>query len=469
MMDQTKILSLLEDEYAKTQSLPIDQLETLSEQYTIPLSQLSGTASFYSEFQHDRMGQVCTCRVPEEPIHGEVRRILSQPADYAGLKAALADPDAILDKITASGLRGRGGAGFPTGIKWKTTKEIDAPVKYVVINADEGEPDTAKDGEILRLVPHAVIEGAVICALCVGAAKGYLYIRAEYPEAREIVQKEIDRAYSEGFLGEHICGSDFSFDLEIVFGAGSYICGEETALMSSIEGKRGEPRLKPPLPGVAGLFQMPTVINNTETMANVPLIFREGPDEYRKYGNEKHPGTKLYTVCGIVDHPGVYEFPLGTSIRTVLEAVGCRTEEIKALQVGGGVSGGLIGSDQLDAALDSEGMQAAGGSLGTGSIRVFGQKSNMVALCRDTADFFLYESCGKCFPCRYGMEQISRLLSDMLDGKADDNAAATLRDLSVYVTDNTRCAFGPASVTVLNSAMRLFPEEFAARGEGGDK
>ncbi|MCD8015944.1 MAG: hypothetical protein LUG99_22860 [Lachnospiraceae bacterium] len=464
-MDHTKILSILEEEYEKTQSLSRGQLETLSKQYDIPLSQLAGTASFYSKFQHGKMGQVSSCRVPERPLSVEVRRILSQPRDYEGLKAALEDPEGILEKITASGLRGRGGAGFPVGMKWKTTKDVEAPIKYVVVNADEGEPDTAKDGEILRLIPHAVIEGMAICALCVGAEKGYVYIRAEYPEARRILEDEVTRARSEGYLGNHICGTDFAFDVEVVSGAGSYVCGEETALLSSLEGQRGEPRLKPPFPGVAGLFQMPTVINNTETMANVPLILRESPEEYRKYGTEKHTGTKLYTVCGLVDHPGVYEFPVGIPIRSVLEAVGCDTKQIKALQVGGGVSGGLIGPDQLDATLDIEGMAAAGGSLGTGSIRVFGQKANMAALCRDVAEFFADESCGKCTPCRFGTAQIASLLTDLTEGRGTAETAAELREMSTYLTDNARCAFGAAASTVMLSAMRLFPEEFGEKKE----
>ncbi|MCD8023669.1 MAG: hypothetical protein LUF30_12095 [Lachnospiraceae bacterium] len=258
-MYKSKILAILEEEFQKTQTLNRGQLETLSKRYDIPFSQLAGTASFYSLFQRGKMGQVSPCRVPKTPIAGEQRRILSQPRDYAGLKAALQAPDKILDEVSASGLRGRGGAGFPVGMKWKTTKDCEAPVKYVVVNADEGEPDTAKDGEILRLVPYAVIEGMAICALCVGAQKGYVYIRAEYPEAKKILDEEVTRAREEGILGEHVCGSDFAFDVEVVTGAGSYVCGEETALLSSLEGQRGEPRLKPPFPGVAGLFQQPTL------------------------------------------------------------------------------------------------------------------------------------------------------------------------------------------------------------------
>ncbi|MCD8023540.1 MAG: hypothetical protein LUF30_11425, partial [Lachnospiraceae bacterium] len=228
---------------------------------------------------------------------------------------------------------------------------------------------------------------------------------------------------------------------------------------------RGEPRLKPPFPGVAGLFQMPTVLNNTETMANVPLILRDGAQSYRSFGTEKNPGTNLFTICELIEHPGVYEFPLGTSIRTVLNAVGFDPDQVKALQVGGGVSGSLIGADQLDATLDIEGMVAAGGSLGTGSIRVFGPKANMVALCRDVAEFFMDESCGKCTPCRYGTRQMAQILANLADGCGTEDVVSELCSLSTYITDNSRCAFGAAASTVLLSAMRLFPEEFKPGGK----
>ncbi|MCD7918598.1 MAG: SLBB domain-containing protein [Clostridiales bacterium] len=467
-MEQTKILTLLTEEFEKTNSLSRAQLEALAEANDIPFAQLAGTASFYSLFNKGPMGQVSSCKVPETALPGETREILSQPRDYAGLKAALAAPDAILGEVTASGLRGRGGAGFPVGLKWKTTLDCNAPVKYVVVNADEGEPDTAKDGAILRAVPHAVLEGMAICALCVGASQGYVYIRAEYPEEKAILEQELARARAEGFLGEHICGTDFSFDVEVVAGAGSYVCGEETALLSSLEGQRGEPRLKPPFPGVAGLFQMPTVLNNTETMANVPLVFREGAAAYRRFGTEKNPGTKVFTVCGEVERPGVYEFPLGTSLRTVLEAVGYDPANVKAIQVGGGASGGLIGPDKLDATLDIEGIAAAGGALGTGSVRVLGKDADMVTLCRNVAEFFVDESCGKCTPCRFGTKRMADLLAAMAEGRAEPGSVKELRSLSAYLTDNARCALGQAASTVLLSALALFPEEFEEPCVGGE-
>lgn len=449
----TNILSMLESEFEKTGDLQFEQLEEVAVKSHAPLSQVAGAASFYAAFTGGKMGEICPCALAETPLPMENRRILSQKNDYAGLKAAVANPDGILSAVSASGLRGRGGAGFPVGLKWKTTKDCDDAVKYVVVNADEGEPDTAKDGVILRTVPHAVLEGMAICGLCVGAEKGYIYIRAEYPEAKQLVEQEIARATALGYLGEHICGSEFNFTVEAVAGAGSYVCGEETALLSSLEGLRGEPRLKPPFPGVAGLYGKPTVVNNVETMANVPLILTLGADGYRAVGTEKHPGTKVITVCG-VEKEGVYEVNLGTPLRTILESVGCDFSDIKALQIGGGASGGLIGPDKLDATLDIEGLAAAGGALGTGSIRVLKKADDLVALNARIATFFAEESCGKCTPCRLATKEMADLLTTR------NFTVDELRELAAYLTDNARCAFGQAASTTLLSSMNLYQEEF---------
>ncbi|MCD8368656.1 MAG: SLBB domain-containing protein [Clostridiales bacterium] len=468
-MEKKPILALAEEVYRHTGTFSQADIQALAEEQGVPYAQLAGAVSFYALFSGGKLGEVTPCNVPEIPLTLEVRRILSQPGDYAGLKAALAlSPDEILEAITASGLRGRGGAGFPTGLKWKTTKDCVSPVKYVVVNADEGEPDTAKDGAILRNVPHAVLEGMIICGLCVGASKGYVYIRGEYPEEKRLLDREVQRARHEGILGAHVCGTEFAFDVEIVAGAGSYVCGEETALLSSLEGQRGEPRLKPPFPGVAGLYQMPTVVNNTETIANVPLVLRLGAESYRQYGTEKTPGTKLVTVCGQVAQPGVYEVPLGTSLRSILDAVGYCQTTAKLIQVGGGASGCLLLPNSLDAAtLDIEGMAAVGGTLGTGSVRVFGEDTDIVALCRDVAVFFQEESCGKCTPCRFGTKRIAELLELLAEGNGEAIYIAELRAIAAYMTDNARCAFGQSATGILLAALRLFPEEFEARCKGG--
>lgn len=447
------LLSLLEREYEKNGVLDVTALEVVAEESGMPLSQVAGSASFYSKFNGGHLGSVCRCELADEPLSVENRRILSQDNGYQGLRLAVSNPEKILGAVTESGLRGRGGAGFPVGLKWKTTKDCTCEEKYVVINADEGEPDTAKDRIIMETVPHAVIEGMAICGVCVGAKKGFIYIRAEYPEAKEIVEAEIARARKVGCLGDHICGSHFDFDIEVVSGAGSYVCGEETALLSSIEGQRGEPRLKPPYPGVEGLFGKPTVVNNVETIANVPLILTLGAEEYRSMGTEKNPGTKVITITG-TERDGVYEIELGTPLRTILESVGCDFDDMKALQIGGGASGILIGPEKLDATLDIEGMQSVGGSLGTGSIRVIHNSESLVALCSDIAKFFSEESCGKCTPCRFTTKKISDLLES---GKF---TLSELESLADYLTDSARCAFGQSASMALLSAIRLCPEEF---------
>lgn len=447
------LLSLLESEYTKTGELSMDALTFFAEQLHLPLAQVVGAASFYAGFNGGKLGEVCPCKLAETLLPIENRRVLSQKNDYAALKAAIKKPEGILDAVIASGLRGRGGAGFPVGLKWKTTRDCADAVKYVVVNADEGEPDTAKDGVILNTVPHAVLEGMAICGICVGAKEGYIYIRAEYPETRKIVEAEIARAEKEGILGKNILDSGFDFTVSVVSGAGSYVCGEETALLSSIEGQRGEPRLKPPFPGVAGLYGKPTVVNNVESMANISLVVNLGAKGYRAVGTEKNPGTKVITICG-VEREGVYEVPLGTPIRTILGSVGCDFSDMKALQIGGGASGALIGVDQLDTALDIEGLAAAGGSLGTGSIRVIHKSESMVALCAKIAAFFAEESCGKCTPCRFATKKMADMLS------SGTFTVETLKEQAAYLTDNARCAFGQAASTVLLSAIRLCPEEF---------
>jgi NADH-quinone oxidoreductase subunit F len=391
---------------------------------------------------------------------------------YEGLKKAIAAPEAVIGAVSESGVRGRGGAGFPVGLKWKTVRDTPADQKYVVCNAEESEPGTGKDRVILSGDPHAVIEGMAICGVAVGADKGFIYIRAEYPEVRETLEKAVSDARANGYLGKGILGSKLDFDIEIRSGAGSYVCGEETGLIESIEGNRGEPRLRPPYPAVAGLWGMPTVINNVETLANIPVIMSIGADKYRKVGTEKCPGTKLFTLSGNIVNPGVYEFPMGVTMRQLFEEVGggCPNgKRLKGIQVGGSASGVFVKPDMLDAPLDMESCAAAGMSLGTGNLMFFDEDADVIELCRGCMEFFADESCAKCTPCRYGNKRIADILGVILSGKGRMGDIEKLGKLSDYVSKNSLCGLGQAAPTPVLSTLRNFRDEYVkACSSSGD-
>jgi NADH-quinone oxidoreductase subunit F len=391
---------------------------------------------------------------------------------YEGLKKAIAAPEAVIGAVNESGVRGRGGAGFPVGLKWKTVKETPADQKYVVCNAEESEPGTGKDRVILSGDPHAVIEGMAICGVAVGADKGFITIRAEYPQVRETLEKAVSDARANGYLGKGILGSKHDFDIEIRSGAGSYVCGEETGLIESIEGNRGEPRLRPPYPAVAGLWGRPTVINNVETLANIQVITSIGADGYRKVGTEKCPGTKIFTLSGNVVNPGVYEFPMGVTMRQLFEEVGggCPNgKKLKGIQVGGSASGVFVTPDRLDAPLDIEQCAAVGMSLGTGSLMFFDEDADVIELCRGCMEFFADESCAKCTPCRYGNKRIADILGVFLSGKGRMEDIETLGKLSDYVSKNSLCGLGQAAPTPVLSALRNFHDDYVkACSSSGD-
>lgn len=383
---------------------------------------------------------------------------------YEALKKAVADSKGICETVKASGLRGRGGAGFPVGLKWETTRAIDANQKYIICNADEGEPGTNKDRVLLTQVPHTVLEGMAIAGVAVGATKGYLYIRAEYPYARDILLAAVKDAEANRCLGKNLFGSGLDFEVEIRTGQGAYICGEETALIESIEGNRGEPRSKPPFPGVSGLWGRPTVINNVESMANIPLILLEGPEEFRKYGTEKCPGTKLYTLSGSVKHPGVYEYPLGISMRQLFEEAGggCRDgKQLKAIQTGG-ESGPIVRPELLDTPMDIESCAAVGASLGTGDLLFLDEDVCLADLGRNIASFFAAESCGKCAPCRLGTRRMAELLDRLCRGAAEADVLDELERLGRYMQQSTFCALGQAAPGPVLSLLRNFRAELAA-------
>lgn len=383
---------------------------------------------------------------------------------YSALRKAVCAPDRICDLVKASGLRGRGGAGFPVGIKWSLTRDTEADRKYIICNADEGEPGTNKDRVLLTQVPHTVLEGMAIAGAAVGADKGYLYLRAEYPYARDILLKAVEDAKAHGYLGKNLFGSCVDFDIEIRTGQGAYICGEETALMESIEGRRGEPRKKPPLPGVSGLFGKPTVINNVESMANIPLIVSEGPESFRAYGTEKCPGTKLFTLSGSINCPGVYEFPMGVTIRQLFEEVGKGCPEGKALKAiqTGGESGPIVGPELLDTPLDIESCAAAGASLGTGDLLFLDEDVCLADLGRNLASFFAEESCGKCVPCRLGSRRMEKLFGQLCCGNADEGVLDELADLAEYMKQSSFCGLGQAAPTPVLSLLQNFKPELAS-------
>lgn len=381
---------------------------------------------------------------------------------YAGLRKALADPDHVVEIVKASGLRGRGGAGFPTGLKMSFTKNAAADQKYVVCNADEGEPGTNKDRVIMEEVPHRLIEGMVIAALAVGATQGYIYLRAEYPHVKQTLARALDDARAYGVLGSSIFGSGFAFDITLFIGAGAYVCGEETALLDSLEGKRGEPRTKPPYPGVAGLWGKPTLVNNVETLANLPAILEHGPEWFRSMGTERFPGTKLFTLSGNITNPGVYEFPVGVTIRRLFEEVGggCPGgKRLYAIQTGG-ASGNIIPASFLDTPMDPESCDRVGATFGAGDLMFMDESCSLLDVLENLAEFFVKESCGKCTPCREGNPQLLHLLRRFQQGRALRSDLDLLLELGKGMNIGCLCGLGQMAPNPILSVIRFFPQVF---------
>ncbi|MBR3952601.1 MAG: SLBB domain-containing protein [Oscillospiraceae bacterium] len=381
---------------------------------------------------------------------------------YASLRLALSFPNGIVGMLKDSGLRGRGGAGFPVGLKWAFVRDTEAPQKYVICNADEGEPGTNKDRILIMGDPHAVLEGMAIAGRAVGANKGYIYVRAEYPYVRELLEKAIADAEEHNFLGKSIMGSDFDFFVEIRMGAGAYICGEETALLQSIEGLRGEPRFRPPFPAQKGLFGMPTVVNNVETFANVPLVLSLGSENFRTIGAPKTSGTKLFTLSGNICRPGVYEFQTGITIRELFEEVGggCPNgKKLQAIQTGG-ASGAIISPDLLDTPMDIESCAAVGATFGAGDLMFIDEDQDLIEVCASLAGFFVDESCGKCTPCREGNKRLLELIMKFRHHTATPKDIDTINDLASTMMDASLCGLGQTSPTPIVTAVKNFPEVF---------
>ncbi|MEW5959738.1 MAG: NADH-ubiquinone oxidoreductase-F iron-sulfur binding region domain-containing protein [Chloroflexota bacterium] len=399
---------------------------------------------------------------------GKINPVSSQEyaasGGYAALKKAIAAPGDVIGIVSDSGVLGRGGAGFPVGLKWSIVKKTPADQKYVVCNADEGEPGTGKDRVILSGDPHALIEGMTICAIAVGADKGFIYLRAEYPYLRDPLEQALADARANGYLGAGILGSSFHFDIEMRSGQGSYVCGEETALIESLEGRRGEPRYKPPFPGVKGLWGKPTVINNVETFVNIPVILTMGAAGYRKYGTEKCPGTKLFTLSGNIRNPGVYEFPTGVTIRQLFEEVGggCPGgKKLLGIQTGG-ASGAIIRADRLDTRLDIENCAAAGAVFGAGDLMFFDEDTCVIDLCKNLTEFFAGESCGKCTPCSLGIRQMLDILTKIANGKATLESLNELEKWAKYIKKTSLCGLGQMAPTPVLSTLENFRNEYEA-------
>ena len=355
-------------------------------------------------------------------------------------------PQSVIDAIKASGLRGRGGAGFPSGLKWQFTADAVSPdgVKYVACNADEGDPGAFMDRSVLEGDPHSVLEAMAIAGYAVGAHQGYVYVRAEYPIAVKRLQIAIDQAHEYGLLGENIFDSGFDFDIELRLGAGAFVCGEETALMTSIEGHRGEPRPRPPFPAVKGLYQRPTLLNNVETYANITWILNHGPEAFAAIGTEKSKGTKVFALGGKITNTGLVEIPMGTTLRTIVEDIGGGVpggKKFKAAQTGG-PSGGCIPASLIDTPIDYDSLTAIGSMMGSGGLIVMDEDNCMVDIAKFFLEFIIDESCGKCTPCRIGTKRLHDLLTKITEGKGTMEDLDTIEELCEHLKSSALCALG---------------------------
>ena len=385
---------------------------------------------------------------------------------YAALGKVLTEmtPDDVIKVISDSGLRGRGGGGFPTGRKWALCAPNKADQKYVVCNADEGDPGAFMDRSVLEGDPHCLIEAMAIAGYAIGATVGYVYVRAEYPIAVKRLQIAIDQAKEYGLLGKNIFGSGFDFDLSIRLGAGAFVCGEETALMTSIEGKRGEPRPRPPYPAVKGLYGKPTVENNVETFANVPQIILNGADWFKSMGTEKSTGTKIFALGGKIEHTGLVEIPMGTPLREIIYNIGGgipNGKKFKAVQTGG-PSGGCIPADLIDISVDYDTLTSIGCMMGSGGMIVMDEDNCMVDIAKFFLEFIVDESCGKCTPCRIGTRRMLEILTRITDGKGEDGDIEKLENLANTIKDSSLCGLGQTAPNPVLSTIRFFRDEYEA-------
>ena len=385
---------------------------------------------------------------------------------YAALGKVLTEmtPQQVIDEIKASGLRGRGGGGFPTGTKWSFAAAQKADQKYVCCNADEGDPGAFMDRSVLEGDPHAVLEAMAIAGYAIGASQGYIYVRAEYPIAVKRLQIAIDQAHEYGLLGDNIFRTDFCFDIQLRLGAGAFVCGEETALLTSIEGNRGEPRPRPPFPAVKGLFGKPTILNNVETYANICQIILNGADWFNAVGTEKSKGTKVFALGGKIRHTGLVEVPMGTTLREIVEEIGGGVpdgKKFKAAQTGG-PSGGCIPAEHLDVPIDYDNLIAIGSMMGSGGLIVMDETTCMVDIAKFFLEFTVDESCGKCTPCRIGTRRLLELLEKITNGNGEMEDIEKMEQLCYYIKENALCGLGQTAPNPVLSTLHFFRDEYIA-------
>jgi NADP-reducing hydrogenase subunit HndC len=425
--------------------------------------------------------EVDTLEVEGEPLYGQKRVVLKRAGTidpysiddyiaydgYFALGRALTEmsPGDVLQTIQDSGLQGRGGAGFPTGLKWSFVAQQPEPTRYIVCNADESEPGTFKDRLIVEGDPHAMLEGMALAGYAVDAKEGWIYIRGEYAMARDILNQAIEQAEEMNLLGDNILGSDFSFHIHVHAGAGAYVCGEETALLNSLEGDRGMPRIRPPYPTVRGFRGKPTVVNNVETLANVPPIILNGADWFRAIGTERSPGTKVYTMLGDVNITGLVETPMGTTLREIIDIYGGGMKDGKSFKAAqtGGSSGTIIPADLLDVPMDFASMREKGAGLGSGALLICDEETDIVDLAYVLVRFFKTESCGKCTPCRVGTAQMLEALDRLRKGMARPADLERLEEISNYVQRSSFCGLGQAAPVPILTGLRYFRDEFESR------
>ncbi len=392
---------------------------------------------------------------------------------YSALKKAFEmGPDAVTEEVKASGLRGRGGAGFPTGVKWSFMPKEPTKPHYLLCNADESEPGTFKDRELLRWDPHGVIEGVLIAAFAIRAKQAYIYCRGEFFETTQILAKALEDAYSAGWAGKDIQGSGIDIDVTIHVGGGAYICGEETGLMNSLEGRRGQPRVKPPFPAAVGAFGMPSTVNNVETLASVPHIVNHGGAWYREHGTEKSPGTKLFCVSGHVNKPGNYELPLGFPLMDLINDVcgGVRDGHALKAVIPGGSSVPILTAEECEGCtLDYEGVQAAGSMLGCASVIVMDETTDIVKQVRRMVQFYAHESCGQCTPCREGTGWMTQILRRIEEGRGTEEDLDTLLDMSRQMTGTTICVLSDSAAAPVVSSIHKFKDEYLALVRRGER
>jgi NADH-quinone oxidoreductase subunit F len=384
---------------------------------------------------------------------------------YRALKKALTMPAAELVQLTKdSGMRGRGGAGFPTGMKWGFLPPPDGGPRYLVVNADESEPGTCKDIPLMMAAPHLLIEGAAITSFAIGCDHAFIYLRGEVVHVYRRLLRAVEEAYAAGYLGKNIMGSGFNLDITVHAGAGAYICGEETALLDSLEGRRGQPRLKPPFPAVAGLYARPTVVNNVESIASVPSILLHGAEWFAKMGTEKSTGFGIFSLSGHVAHPGQYEAPLGITLRELLELAGGMRDPSKKLKfwTPGGSSTPMFTDQHLDVPLDFESVAAAGSMLATRALQIFDETVSVVRAVSRWTDFYAHESCGKCTPCREGTFWLKQIMDRLEHGKGTQDDIDKLLDICGNILFRSFCPLGDAATSCVTSAVQYFREEFEA-------